>query len=78
MKKEGKYYSKRQRLLDSDDEELTLGNEYDDWNNAKKEFSALIQNLTHINQYLLGIGVPMRQPTYILGRPPEFVVPNTP
>lgn len=23
--------------------------------------------------YLLGVGVPMRQPSYILGRPPEFV-----
>jgi hypothetical protein len=23
--------------------------------------------------YLLGIGVPIRQPSYILGRPPEFV-----
>ena len=42
LKKEGKYYSKRQRLLDSDDEELQLGNEYDDWNKAKRDFSLLM------------------------------------
>jgi hypothetical protein len=60
LKKEGKYYNKRQRLLDSDDEELQLGNEYDEWNKSKKEFSTLMQNFTHINMFLLGIGVPMR------------------
>ncbi|CDW84330.1 UNKNOWN [Stylonychia lemnae] len=73
LKKEGKYYSKRQRLLDSDDEELQLGNEYDEWNKSRKEFCNIIQNITHLNMYLLGVGVPMRQPSYILGRPPEFV-----
>lgn len=26
--------------------------------------------------FLLGVGTPIRQPSYILGRPPEFVVPN--
>ena len=36
----------------------------------------MMQNLTHINMFLLGLGVPFRQPSYILGRPPEFVVPN--
>jgi hypothetical protein len=36
----------------------------------------MIQNLTHINMFLLGVGVPLRQPSYILGRPPELVVPN--
>lgn len=54
-----------------------LANEYDEWNKAKKEFSNLMQNLTHINMFLLGLGVPFRQPSYILGRPPEFVVPNS-
>ena len=24
--------------------------------------------------FLMGIGVPMRQPSYILGRPPEFAM----
>ena len=40
LKKEGhgKYYSKRQRLLESDDEELLTQTEYDDWNRAKKDF----------------------------------------
>ena len=37
-----------------------------------------MQNLTHISSILMGVGVPMRQPSYILGRPPEFVVPNQP
>jgi hypothetical protein len=64
--------------LDSDDEELQLGNEYDDWNKSKKDFSQLLQNLTHINVLLMGIGTPIRQPSYILGRPPEFVAPRGP
>lgn len=40
LKKEGtvKYQSKRQRLLDSDDEELLMVNEFDEWNRVKKEF----------------------------------------
>lgn len=56
LKKEGKYYNKRQRLLDSDDEELTLGNEYDLWNAAKKDFSMIISQAIRTNMYLLGIG----------------------
>lgn len=43
LKKEGKYQRKRQRLLDSDDEELALENRYDDWNKARKEFGQLMQ-----------------------------------
>ena len=60
--------------MDSDDEELALQNDYDEWNKAKKEFSSIMDSLTHINMFLLGIGVPMRQPSYILGRPPEFAM----
>jgi hypothetical protein len=71
LKKDGKYYNKRLRLLDSDDEELTLQNEYDGWNRARKEFGNLMSAVTHLNMHLLGIGVPMRTPTYILGRPLE-------
>ena len=39
LKREGqnKYYSKRHRLLDSDDEGLLMINEYDEWNKAKKD-----------------------------------------
>ena len=79
LKKEGsgKYYSKRQRLLDSDDEELLMVNEYDDWNRARKEFQTIMQGLTHINSLVLGIGIPMRHPSYILGRPPEYSLQAT-
>ena len=63
------YLSKRQRLLDSDDEELLMMNEYDDWNKARREFHAIMAPLT--NPLLMGLGVPMRHPSYILGRPVE-------
>jgi len=36
-------------LLDSDDEEISLANEYDEWNNSKKEFASMMQNLTQLN-----------------------------
>jgi len=75
LKTQGKYHSKKQRLLDSDDEELQMGNDYDMWNKSKKEFADLIVRMTHINSMLMGIGVPARTPSYILGRPPEFIVP---
>jgi hypothetical protein len=67
----GKYHSKRQRLLDSDDEELLMMNEYDDWNKARREFQAMMANLAAMNPLLMGLGVPMRHPSYILGRPVE-------
>lgn len=51
-----------------------MQNEYDDWNNSKRDFANLMQNMTRLNMFLMGIGVPMRTPTYILGRPPELVV----
>jgi len=56
----GKFSRKRQRLLDSDDEECTLNDNgvvtlgsgqpkvYDDWNKAKKEFADLIGLLTGV------------------------------
>lgn len=37
LKKEGKYTQKRQRLLDSDDEELSLGTDADQWLKQKTE-----------------------------------------
>ena len=37
---------KRQRLLDSDDEELPMSNRFDDWNKARKDFGVMIQNLS--------------------------------
>jgi len=69
LKKEGKLIMKRQRLLDSDDEDLEMKNQYDDWNNARKEFGAMIQNYSQIDMLIMGIGMPLRHPSYILGRP---------
>ena len=60
---------KRQRLLDSDDEELQMNNRYDEWNKARKEFGAMIQNYSQLDMLILGIGMPLRHPSYILGRP---------
>lgn len=60
---------KRTRLFDSDDEELNLENKYDEWNKAKKELATTMQTLMQQNYCVLGIGAPMRTPSYILGRP---------
>ena len=46
-------------------------NEYDEWNKVKRELHTLVQNLTHINPLIMGLGVPTRHPSYILGRPIE-------
>ena len=42
LQKDGKLLMKRQRLLDSDDEELQMNNQFDDWCKARKEFGAMI------------------------------------
>ena len=46
LQKEGKLVKKRQRLLDSDDEELPMSNKFDEWNKARKDFGVMIQNLS--------------------------------
>jgi|LauGreDrversion4_2_1035121.scaffolds.fasta_scaffold741624_1 hypothetical protein len=46
-------------------------NEYDDWNKAKRDFQTLMTTLAQLNPLIMGIGVPMRHPSYILGRPLE-------
>ena len=51
-----------------------MHNDYDDWNKAKREYGQMMSSLTHINMFLMGIGVPARQASYILGRPPEFAL----
>ena len=60
---------KRQRLLDSDDEELQMNNQFDDWCKARMEFGAMIQNYSQLDMLIMGIGIPLRHPSYILGRP---------
>jgi len=42
-----KYLAKRQRLLESDDEELLMQNEYDEWNRARKHFNEFL--MQHIS-----------------------------
>ena len=54
-----------------------MGNDYDAWNRAKRDFTDIIARATHINALLMGVGVPARTPSYILGRPPEFVAEQT-
>ena len=68
MKKEGKYNSnKRQRLLDSDEEDISLKNNYDKWLEQKHTFSALISNLFGLDTNIAGFGIPNRTQSYILG-----------
>ena len=80
----GKFSRKRQRLLDSDDDENDLNDaglvslgagakQYDDWNKAKKDFTELITNMTLINALIFGIGAPSRHQSYIFGRPSELI-----
>ena len=69
LQKDGKFGIKRQRLLDSDDEELEMNNRYDEWNKARKEFGQMIQNYSQLDMLIMGIGIPIRHPSYILGRP---------
>ena len=60
-------------MLESDDEELLTQTEYDDWNRAKKDFQTFMTTLTNLNTLVMGLGVPSRHPSYILGRQPEHL-----
>jgi hypothetical protein len=42
LEREGRFFSKRYRLLDSDDETLAVENKFDQWNKSRKEFGALM------------------------------------
>ena len=78
-----KYSKKRQRLLDSEDEDNDLldsvivrlgpgskNKKNDEWNRAKRDLNDLMYKLSNnINTMLLGIGVPSRHSSYIFGRP---------
>ena len=46
-----------------------MSNKFDEWNKARKDFGVMIQNLSQLDMLVLGIGVPSRHPSYILGRP---------
>ena len=45
-----------------------MRNKFDEWNKAKKDFGVMIQNLSQLDMLVLGIGMPSRHPSYILGR----------
>lgn len=68
LKREGKI-NRNQRLFDSDDEELMLENQFDNWNRSRKLFGQNLQDVAQISMFIMGIGVPLRHPSYILGRP---------
>jgi hypothetical protein len=60
---------KKQRLLDSDDEDLKIyHNDVDEWNKLRKEFIKFIGNNVSSSTLFMGIGVPLRTPSYILGK----------
>ena len=67
MKDEGKYYSKKSRLLDSDDEDLLVGNDMDGLFQKKKDFIKFISYIMNNDAGILGAGVPQRRTSYILG-----------
>ena len=46
-----------------------MSNKFDEWNKARRDFGSMIQNLSQLDMFVLGIGVPFRHPSYILGRP---------
>ena len=46
-----------------------MSNKFDEWNKARRDFGVMIQNLSQLDMLILGIGVPSRHPSYILGRP---------
>ena len=67
LKEEGKFYVKRHRLIDSDEEDLSLFTDMDKWLKTVKEFSAFMSNVMNTPLSVLGFGIPIRTPGYILG-----------
>jgi hypothetical protein len=63
---------KKQRLLDSDDENLKIYNtEVDEWNKVRKDVLKLVAENVTTSAYYMGFGVPLRTPSYILGYQPH-------
>ncbi|CDW91827.1 exocyst complex component 5 [Stylonychia lemnae] len=81
LHKDGKYSNKRQRMLDSDDEDLTMHNQYDNWLKNKNELASVVCQLLSsmgkdqetFDSQLLGFGFPMRHSSYILGGARKWV-----
>ena len=65
MKLESNLNNKR-LLLDSDDEDIDLKNEYDQWHRAKRDLAMRLLHATNLPDIgLIGLGFPQRTPSYI-------------
>jgi hypothetical protein len=63
---------KKQRLLDSDDDDLKVyNNDVDMWNKTRKDVLKLVMDSVQTSGYFMGFGVPLRTPSYILGYQPH-------
>eukprot|EP00347_Sterkiella_histriomuscorum_P019571 403341127 len=76
LRRDGKYQNKRQRILDSDEEDLELKNQYDGWLKNKNELAQTVSQILsqfaqksseYFEPLQLGFGFPMRHSSYILG-----------
>ena len=64
---------KNQRILDSDDENLKIKDDDEDYYNMeKKEIQEDLNDVLKINSIFYGFGVPLRTPSYILGYNPNI------
>jgi len=61
---------KRSRSQESLKDQIPLSNKFDDWNLSKRDFAEFFRSISKQNPIIMGIGAPMRHPTYILGKPP--------
>jgi hypothetical protein len=63
---------KRQRIIDSDDEEIEVHvKEHDDYNRIRKDIEYFMEDFfKYVN--FAGIGTPKRSPSYILGYNPRY------
>ena len=64
---------KKERILDSDDENLKIHDiNSDKYNKDKKEIKQDLDKILQFNSNFFGFGVPMRTPNYILGYTPNI------
>lgn len=63
---------KKQRIIESDDEDLiTHQRDIDDYNKLRNEFNDFIYSIVK-NSYSIGFGIPKRSSSYILGYNPNI------
>lgn len=84
LREDSRLQLKRQRLIDSDDESLTVGYRYhifiiiyeiysdiDEFNRKRKEFYEYLERYLSCSPNFVGFGAPLRTPSYILGYNPS-------